>query len=95
MLQGQIAALEKVLKETNASIARLSDKVAGLASATAAVKQTAARYDGELIKMKKDLSLYDDTILRLTSQVRNMESRLDTLSLGMGQEILREQNLSQ
>jgi chromosome segregation ATPase len=95
VLQGQIAALEKQLKQTNAAVAGLSDKVAGLASATAAVKQTVARYDGELIKMKKDLSLYDDTILRLTSQVRNMESRLDTLSLGMGQEILREQNLSQ
>ena len=72
VLQGQIAALEKAFKETNASLVRLSDKVAGLASATAQVKQTAARYDGELIKMKKDLGLYDDTKLRLTSQIRNM-----------------------
>jgi len=94
-LQAQLTAVEKQAKETNTSVQRLSGKVNSLASATAEVRQQLARHDGEFIKMKKNLSLYDDTILRLTSQLRNVETHLKALGPGVRQEIIREQPLNQ
>ena len=94
-LQEQVSMVEKQVKETNTSLERLSGKVNGLASTATEVKHQVARYDSEFIKMKKNLSLYDDTILRLTSQLRNVETHLKALGPGVRQEIIREQPLNQ